>query len=55
MLVLGLKGLRFEITPRAEGSRFSHRLYEYMLYIYTPQLAILREARDQIVLSCHVQ
>ena len=55
MLIMGLKGLRFEITPRVEGSGFSHRLYGYMLYIYTSQLAILREARDEIVLSCHVQ
>ena len=55
MLIMGLKGLRFEITPRVQGSGFSHRLYGYMLYIYTPQLAILREARDEIVLSCHVQ
>ena len=57
MLILGLKGLRFEITPRIDGRGFSHRLYgcRYMLYIYTPQLASLREARDEIVLSCHVQ
>ena len=55
MLITGLKGLRFEITQRVEGSGFSHRLYGYMLYIYTLQLAILREARDEIVLSCHAQ
>ena len=55
MLIMGLKGLRFEITPRVEGSGFSHRLYGYMLYIYISQLASLREARDEIVLSCHVQ
>ena len=55
MLILGLKGLRFEITPGVEGSGFSHRLYGYMLYIYTPQLPSLRGARDEIVLSCHVQ
>ena len=55
MLILKLKGLGFEITPRFEGSGFSHRLYGHMLYIYTPQLASLREARGEIMLSCHVQ
>ena len=53
MLILGLKGLRFENTPRVEGSGFSHRVYGYMRYIYTPQLSSSRE-RLETKSCCHV-